>query len=123
MVCRELVPLRMVDDAELEDRLPTAYELRTFWWRGELVGRGAYWWDRARYAFSAAELERATEVAAAAARRVDVPFLVIDVAQTRDDRFLVIECNDAQESGYAAVDRHALWSRVVDACQVAPTGR
>lgn len=114
MVCRELLPLRSVADEEIEDRLPTSRELRTFFWRGELVGHGAYWWDRAPYSFTADELDRALALAREAAARVDVPFLVVDVAQAIDDRFVVIECNDAQESGYARVERHAMWARIVE---------
>lgn len=49
-----------------------------------------------------------------AARRVAVPFLVVDLAQTIDGRWMVIECNDGQESGYAGVSPIGLWQRIVD---------
>jgi hypothetical protein len=45
---------------------------------------------------------------------VAVPFLVVDIAQAADGRWLVIECNDGQESGYAACTPIALWQRVLD---------
>lgn len=46
--------------------------------------------------------------------RLGVPFLVVDVAQTEAGRWIVIECNDGQESGYAGVQPRALWRRILD---------
>jgi hypothetical protein len=43
-----------------------------------------------------------------------VPFLVIDIAQTAEGEWIVIECNDAQESGYGGVERLALWQEVFE---------
>ena len=37
VACREYVRLRLVEDAD-PGRLPSAFEFRTFWWRGELAG-------------------------------------------------------------------------------------
>jgi hypothetical protein len=44
-----------------------------------------------------------------------VPFLVIDIAQRQDGRWVLIECNDGQESGYAGVSPFSLWQHVVEA--------
>jgi glutathione synthase/RimK-type ligase-like ATP-grasp enzyme len=54
------------------------------------------------------------EMAAEAARRVNLPFVVVDMAQRVDGRWTVIEINDAQESGYAGVPRLAMWQRIVE---------
>jgi hypothetical protein len=62
-----------------------------------------------------AEHRDARRVAGEAAARVDVPFLVVDMAQANDGRWLVIECNDAQESGYAGVSPFGLWQHVISA--------
>jgi hypothetical protein len=48
------------------------------------------------------------------AERISVPFLVVDVAQTVEGRWIVIECNDGQESGYAGVAPIALWNRLIE---------
>ena len=56
----------------------------------------------------------ALRVAETAARRLAIPFVVVDIAQTIDGRWVVIECNDAQESGHAGVSPFALWQRVVE---------
>jgi hypothetical protein len=37
----------------------------------------------------------------------------VDFAKTKDRRWIVIECNDAQESGYAGIPPHELWRQVL----------
>jgi len=112
IVCRQYVPLRPVEDP-IPDRIPSSFEFRTFWWRGRLVGCGRYWWEGRDYKMEAAEQKEAIEIAGEAARRVAVQFLVVDVAQTKLGQWIVIECNDGQESGYAGVPPLAMWQRVV----------
>ena len=56
----------------------------------------------------------ALALASEAARRVNVPCLVVDLAQDVAGGWLVIECNDAQESGYAGVSAIGLWQKIVD---------
>jgi ATP-grasp domain, R2K clade family 3 len=41
-------------------------------------------------------------------------FFTIDVAQTIAGEWIVIECNDGQESGYAAISPFALWQNLID---------
>ncbi len=114
LVCRRFVPLRPVGDDEVGDRVPTSFELRSFWWRGELVGFGRYWWEGRGYDVTPAERRAAIALGAEAARRVDVPFLVVDLAQDVDGNWLVIECNDGQESGHAGVSALGMWQRIVE---------
>ncbi len=113
IVCREFVPLRRVEDTP-DDRLPSSFEFRTFWWHGKLVGCGPYWWQGPTYRLTEREESSALTVAGEAARRVKVPFLVVDIAQALDGRWLVIECNDGQESGYAGISPIVLWQRIID---------
>jgi hypothetical protein len=40
--------------------------------------------------------------------------LTIDVAQTIAGEWIVIECNDSQESGYAVISPFALWQNLID---------
>jgi hypothetical protein len=110
---REFVPLRPVA-GDSGDRIAPSFEFRTFWWRGTNVGMGRYWFEAPAYAATELELRAALECAAEVARRVAVPFLVVDVAMTVDGRWLAIECNDAQESGYACINALELWRKVVD---------
>lgn len=60
---------------------------------------------------------RALTPAEEVARRLDVPFLVVDAAQRRDGSWVIIETNDAQESGYCGVSPVALWRAIVEAEQ------
>jgi hypothetical protein len=111
-VCREFIELRRVA-GKATDKIPASFEWRTFWWQGECVGAGAYWAEFASYRWTEAEKYAGLQVARAATRRLEVPFLVVDIAQDKDGKWLVIECNDAQESGYAGVAPIALWQNII----------
>lgn len=110
---REFVSLRPVEDVDPE-RVPSSFEFRTFWWRGELVGLGSYWFQGKTYSLKDHERTECLAIAKEAAIRVDVPFLVVDVALTAEGRWIVIECNDGQESGYAGVNVLGMWQRIID---------
>jgi ATP-grasp domain, R2K clade family 3 len=111
-VLRELVPLRPVPGNPATE-IPASFEFRTFWWRGQLVGAGRYWTSAQPYQWSPGERQEALAVASEVARRLAVPFLVVDVAQLTSGRWMAIECNDAQESGYAGVSPFAIWQAVI----------
>ncbi|WP_459555336.1 ATP-grasp domain-containing protein [Lacunimicrobium album] len=115
VVVREFIALRRVEEA-YGDRVPSSYEFRTFWWRGELVGSGRYWYQGKGYEWTSNEKQAAIAVADIAAKRINIPFLVIDLAMTLDGQWIVIECNDGQESGYAGVSPIGLWQSIV-ACE------
>lgn len=112
IVCREYVQLRPVEDPN-PDRIPSSFEFRTFWWRGQLVGCGRYWWEGKDYKLDTQERRAAIEVAAEAAKRVSVRFVVVDIAQTAGGQWIVIECNDGQESGYAGIAPLAMWQKII----------
>ena len=115
VVARQHVPLRPASDVPAAANvLPASFEFRTFWWRGRPVGFGRYWTSHV-YAATDAERAAALAVALEAARRLDVPFVAVDVAQAGDGRWWVIEPNDAQDCGYAGVAARAMWRRVFDA--------
>jgi hypothetical protein len=113
VVCRRLEQLRPVEDPD-PDRIPSSFEFRSFWWRSQLVGFGRYWWSGAAYDPSPDERRDALAIAGEAARRIAVPFLVVDVAQRSDGRWIVIECNDGQESGHAGVSPLSLWHEIIE---------
>ena len=114
VVVREYVDLRPVRH-ERTNEVPASFEFRTFWWHGVLVGAGAYWTGAGVSAYDWTTNERAAalEVAEAAVHRLAVPFVVVDIAQTQIGEWIVIECNDAQESGYAGVSPFGLWQNVI----------
>ncbi len=110
LVCREFVMLRAVPAAATE-KIPPSFEFRTFWWRGQFVGAGQYW--STDYDWNRTEEMAALAIAQTAAVRLDLPFVAIDVAQTSEGTWIVIECNDAQESGYGAVSPFELWQNII----------
>ncbi len=109
-VVREYVPLMPVA-GHVPGKVPPSLEFRSFWWHGECVGWGRYWYQVAPY--ECEDAESGIAIARQAATRLGVPFLVVDVAKTSDGRWIVIECNDAQESGYAGVLPQELWRQVL----------
>jgi hypothetical protein len=110
LVCREFIPLRPIPAAATE-KIPPSFEFRTFWWRGQFVGAGQYW--ATDYNWSRTEEIAALNIARTAAARLNLPFVTIDVAQTIAGEWIVIECNDAQESGYGAVSPFGLWQNII----------
>lgn len=111
---RRFVPLRRVGDHP--SGLQASYEFRVFCWHGRVVGLGPYWTSQ-KYAADARDEDAIRALATRAAGLVDVPFLVVDVAQTAAGDWTVIECNDGQESSYAGVLPLAVWRGVVDAAR------
>jgi hypothetical protein len=113
VVCREDVKLRAVG-SDNADKIPASFEFRTFWWKGQLVGAGRYWFEAPNYEWSAKEELEALSIAQEAANRLKIPFLVVDVAQRVDGKWIVIEVNDGQESGYAGNSPFKLWSNILN---------
>jgi hypothetical protein len=114
IVCREYVPLRPIQGGH-PDKIPASYEFRTFWWKGQFVGAGQYWFQADAYQWTQAEQQAAVEIAREVAQQVNVTFLVVDVAQRTDGTWIVIECNDGQESGYAGLAPLQLWKNILAA--------
>lgn len=110
-VIREFVPLVPIP-GHVPGKVQPSAEYRSFWWNGACVGWGRYWYQVAPYDFPDAEIGLA--LAQEVASRLQVPFLVVDFAKTVDGRWIVIECNDAQESGYAGVNPLLLWRNVLE---------
>jgi ATP-grasp domain, R2K clade family 3 len=111
LVCREFVKLRPVRSTPTE-KIPASFEFRTFWWRGHCIGSGQYW--SIDYDWNRAEEIAGLAIARAAALRLGLPFVVIDIAQTITGEWIAIECNDAQESSYGAISPFALWQNLID---------
>jgi glutathione synthase/RimK-type ligase-like ATP-grasp enzyme len=109
---RERISLRLAGRAGPSERVPSAWEHRVFVFDGHVVGLGAYWRD-AGIERTPQEERDVRALALEVQRRLDVPFLAVDVAQRTDGRLVVIETNDAQESGYTTIDPEALWRAVI----------
>lgn len=113
VVLREFIDLKPLE-YKANDKVQISHEFRTFWWKNELVGTGHYWSQYLDYDWTENEEKRAIEVASSAVQLLNVPFIAIDLALTKDDSWIIIECNDAQESGYCGVRPLVLWKNIVD---------
>lgn len=111
-VIRKYVDLRPLE-CNVTTKIKPSFEFRTFWWNQKLVGVGPYWSQFVDYTWTASEKADCLAIAENACSRLDCPFLVIDMAQTIDGEWIVIECNDAQESGYAGVSPFSLWHEII----------
>jgi hypothetical protein len=111
MVCREYVPLQLVAPS-VGDKLPSSYEFRLFYWKQQLVGSGSYWYEARPYALTAQEKAEVLALANEVARRMSVCFLAVDVAKTTAGKWILIEVNDGQESGYAGNLPQTLWENI-----------
>ena len=98
VLLREMIPLRT---ASIDGYgLPAGREFRVFLYRGEVISHGFYW----PYLLDFATLTDAEEaamlaVAREAAARLAAPWLSVDVGQTTDGRWVIIESGDPQFSG------------------------
>ena len=112
-VVREYMPLEKIGNTQHWDMIPASYEFRVFFWKKNLVGYGKYWSMEYDYALKAHDKGIALDLAHQAATIVDVPFLAVDVAKTQCGKWIIIEINDGQESGYVGVDRTSLWQNIL----------
>ncbi len=108
---RQFIPLMPIQ-GNVPTKINPSLEFRTFWWHNQCVGYGQYWYQLPPY--YADDIETGLAVAQEAAEILNIPFLVIDIAKTRAGNWIVIECNDAQESGYTGVLPQVLWQNILN---------
>lgn len=112
VVVREFVDLKPLE-VQVPGKMKLSLEFRTFWWKGVCVGHGSYWSQYAQYACTPTEKEEGLKLAKKAVNVLKVPFIVIDLALNVKGEWILIECNDGQESGYCGVDKAKLWRQVL----------
>ena len=114
VVIREYIDLQKVDDLSFPDMVPFSYEFRLFFWKNQLVSYGSYWTMGVQYKLNESDKQEVFSLAQKVAEIINVPFLAVDVAKTNQGKWIVIEVNDAQESGYVGVNRNELWKNIID---------
>lgn len=114
---REYVPLQIVDDTSFPDMVPISYEFRFFYFEGKCMGYGPYWTIGKPYTISETELHEVLKLTDWAAMHLGVSFPAIDVAKTSAGEWIIIEVNDAQESGFAGINPIILWNNTIEAMQ------
>lgn len=113
---REYVKLQTVDDASGPEMVPISY--RFFYFEGECVGYGPRRSMGNKYTMNPGDARDAIKLAEWAAGRIGVSFVAVDLAKTAEGDWIIIELNDAQESGYAGLNPLTLWYRTIAMTQV-----
>lgn len=114
LVIREYVPLEKIDEGINE--MPITNEWRFFFLNSgkdhQEVGSGFYW-DITEKADDMTEVPKQAREAAKEANRkfhrknsIDLSFVTVDVAKTKEGDWIVIEFNDGQQSGLSTIDPH-----------------
>ena len=114
---REYMLLMTLDSTSWPDMVPISYEFRFFYFEDRCVGWGPYWTVSPQYALAPEDEEEALVLTGWAAKRVGTGFVAIDVAKTAQGQWIIIEVNDAQESGLAGVNPLTLWKNTIEAAQ------
>ncbi len=114
IVVRELTVLRHTRVGP--GGFPLGREYRAFVLNGRIVGLGYYWeGDDPLAPLTAGERADVEALAREAARRVGAPYIAVDIGQTEDGAWIVIETGDAQFSGVSQVPLLSLWNALNNA--------
>lgn len=89
-----------------------SFEFRTFWWKNVCVSIGNYW-TSASYRLNDLDREKVVGLGKAVCIKLNVTFVVIDMAKTASGDWIVIEVNDGQDAGYAGNNPFFLWNNIL----------
>lgn len=93
---------------------PLGREYRVFVYRGQVLAMGYYWEGNDDLAgLSGLERAAVTDLALEVSRRLEVPYVAVDVGQLETGEWRVIEVGDAQFSGLSQAPIHTLWAGLV----------
>ena len=111
VVVRELVRLRHTRTSGAG--FPLGREYRIFLLHNRVLECGYYWeGDDVLRNLSKEEQLQVLELAQEASRRLEVPFVAIDIGQKEDGDWIVIESGDAQFAGASQIPLLQLWHRL-----------
>ncbi len=98
---------------------PFANEWRCFFYKGQLLSKGYYWVSGDVLPEETVFDEEALKVVQMAANKLKerATFFVIDVAKTKDGKWMVVEINDGCLSGLSANDPDVLYSNLKKAIE------
>ncbi len=114
VIVRRLVRLR--HSRTSGEGFPAGRGFRYFLYHGRILASGYYWdGEDPLVALTPEEATTVGELAQRAAGRLGVPYVAIDVGQTEDGAWTVIEAGDGQFAGHSQTPLLSLWSRLRDA--------
>jgi len=110
VILRELVRLR---HSRSHGDFPLGREFRVFLLDGEVLARGFYWLHEEPLAhLSAQEAREVESLAVQAARRLPARSVSLDIGQTEDSHWIVIESGEPGFSGLSQIAPLTWWSRL-----------
>lgn len=113
MIVREFVDLIPIEE-EIVGQIKKAFEVRAFVWYGNVISFGQYWDSKNRIQIDESDERKIKEFTQFVYKRLLVPFMVIDFAKKSTNEWIIIELNDAQESGYAMNPKINLWTKLIE---------
>jgi hypothetical protein len=111
VILRRLLPLRF--ERSTPEGFPLGREYRVFLYKSVVLDYGYYWeGSDPLERMSVIEESEMLGLAVEASRRLDVPYLAMDVGQVEGGEWFVIEPGDAQFAGFSKVNVLKLLSRL-----------
>lgn len=112
VMVRKFVKLR--HSRTFGEGFPLGREYRVFLYRQKVLGYGYYWdGDDPLKVLSETETQQVLALAKEAAKRVDVPYITVDIGQLEDRRWMVIETGDPQFSGISQTPLLPFWNQIL----------
>lgn len=117
VVYREYVPLKVIEKSVLPKSFDFVNEWRCFFYKKQLLCFGYYWSMASEEAIEQANDQNLAEMLDTAQRAANTlsestNFFVVDVAQTAEGNWIVIEVNDGQMSGLSMCDENLLYKNL-----------
>ena len=112
IIYRKYIPLKLIETDPIYG-CPYVNEWRLFYYKTNLLSKGFYWTtceypEQANFTNEALEL--ANKCAEITAEYVN--FFVLDIAETAEGNWILIEINDGQMSGLSDNDPHQLYQNL-----------
>ncbi|MEZ0372448.1 MAG: ATP-grasp domain-containing protein [Candidatus Sericytochromatia bacterium] len=114
VLVRRMVPLRKT--GQFGD-FPKGREYRAFVLNRRVIGLGYYWAGEDPFGpLTEIDQERVNHLASAAAEKLEVPYVSVDMGQCEDGSWTVIETGDAQFTSVGKISLTRLWQALNQSC-------
>jgi hypothetical protein len=111
VIVREFVNLKHARSSK--EGFPLGREYRVFVYRNKVLGFSYYWEGEDPYKkLSPDEEQQVLSLAIEAAARLGVPFMAVDIGQTENGQWIIIEVNDGQFAGTSQIPLLELWNAI-----------
>jgi hypothetical protein len=120
LIARRIAPLRPCPTCRVD--FPAHREYRVYLAWGEVLGYGYYWgYEDPLGPLTTVEAHTVTRLAQAAAHRIACPLMAVDLGQTLDGSWIVIETGDLQYSGVSHMPQQVFWQCLIQLSQTQAT--